>query len=70
MEMKLQKICLKYYNLLTEQFLWQVLYHLSVGIHKIKFNHTHANKNCETCGIKCKYCDWFLGYVNFKDALK
>ena len=26
-------------------------------------------KNCETCGIKYKYCNCFLEYVNFKDDL-
>ena len=26
-------------------------------------------KKCETCGIKCKYCDYFLEYANFKDDL-
>ena len=24
---------------------------------------------CETCGIKYKYCDCFLEYINFKDNL-
>ena len=26
-------------------------------------------KNCESCGIKYKYCDCFLEYTNFKDHL-
>ena len=26
-------------------------------------------KKCETCGIKCKDCERFLQYANFKDDL-
>ena len=26
----------------------------------------HDDQKCETCGIKCKYCDCFLEYKNFK----
>ena len=26
-------------------------------------------KKCETRGIKYKYCDFFLEYINFKDNL-
>ena len=42
---------------------------LSEGIHKIKSKHGRKDKKCETCGIKYKYCDYFLEYTNFKDAL-
>ena len=38
-------------------------------IHKIKCKHGHDHKKCETCKIKCKYCDCFLDYTNFKDDL-
>ena len=72
MEKKLQKIYLTYYNLLIAQDLWQVHYlvnNLSEGIHRIKCKFGHKDKKCETCGIKCKYCDWFLEYTNFKDDL-
>ena len=27
------------------------------------------DKKCETYGIKCKFCDCFLEYTNFKDDL-
>ena len=39
------------------------------GIHKIKCKFDHDYKKWETCGIKCKYCDSFLEYTNFKDDL-
>ena len=42
---------------------------LSEGIHKIKCKYEHNDEKCETCGIKCKYCDCFLEYTNFKDDL-
>ena len=38
-------------------------------IHKIICKYGHSNKKCETCRIKCKYCDYFLEYKNFKDDL-
>ena len=43
--------------------------YLSEGIHRIKCKFGHGNKNCETCRIKCKYCDCFLEFTNFKDDL-
>ena len=42
---------------------------LSEGIHRIKCKFEHDDKKCETCGIKYKYCDCFLEYMNFKDDL-
>ena len=42
---------------------------LSEGIHRIKCKYGHDDKKCETCGIKYKYCDFFLEYANFKDDL-
>ena len=41
----------------------------SEGIHRIKCKFGHDDKNCETCGIKYKYCNCFLEYTNFKDNL-
>ena len=40
---------------------------LSDEIHRIKFKFGHDDKKCETCGVKCKYCNCFLEYKNFKD---
>ena len=42
---------------------------LAEGIHKIKCKNEHGNKNCETCGIKYKYCNFFLEYTKFRDYL-
>ena len=42
---------------------------LSEGIHRIKCKFGHDDKKCETCGIRCKYCDCFLEYKKFKDDL-
>ena len=39
---------------------------LSEGIHIIKCRYEHDDKICEACGIKYKYGDCFLEYVNFK----
>ena len=74
MENKLQKICLAYYNLLIVQdflpsLLSNLVNNLSEGIHRIKCKFGHDDKKCETCGIKYKYCDCFLEYINFKDDL-
>ena len=41
----------------------------SEGIHRIKCKFGHDDKKCETCGIKYKYCDFFLEYTNFKNDL-
>ena len=42
---------------------------LSEGLHRIKLELGHGDKKCETCGIKYKYCDCFLEYIEFKDDL-
>ena len=42
---------------------------LSEGIHRIKCQFGYANKKCETCRIKYKYCICFLEYTDFKDDL-
>ena len=42
---------------------------LSEGICRIKCEFEHDDKKCEICGIKYKYCDCFLEYMNFKDDL-
>ena len=39
------------------------------GIHRIEWKRRHDDKKCKTCGIKFKYCDCFLEYINFKDDL-
>ena len=46
-----------------------VIHNLDEGIHKIKCKYGHDNKNCETCGIKCKDCVCFLEYINFQGSL-
>ena len=38
----------------------------SEGIYRMNCNN---DKKCETCGIKCKFCDCFLEYTNFKNDL-
>ena len=40
---------------------------LSERLQRIKCKFRHGNKNCETFGIKYKYCNCFLEYTNFKD---
>ena len=42
---------------------------LSEGIHRIKCKFKYDDEKGETCGIKYKYSDCFLKYVNFKDDL-
>ena len=42
----------------------------SGGIHRNKCKFGHDDNKCKTCGIKCKYCDCFLQYANFKDDEK
>ena len=41
----------------------------SEGINRIKCKLAHDDKKRQTCGIKCKHCDCFLEYANFKDDL-
>ena len=43
---------------------------ISEVIHKIKCKYGHDDKKYETCGGKCKYCDCFPEYTNFKDDLR
>ena len=57
------------------QDLWQAHYqnvvnNLSEGLHRTKYKLEHGDiKKCETCGIKYKYCEYFLEYTNLKDDL-
>ena len=39
---------------------------VAAEIHKIKCKYRHNVKKCKTFGIKCKDCDYFLEYINFK----
>ena len=50
-----------------ESSLSNLLNNLSEEIHRIKCKYGQADKKCETCGIKYKYCICFLEYTNFKD---
>ena len=59
MEKKLQTIYLTYY----------LVNNLTKGIHRIKCKFEHNDKNCETLGIRYKYCDCLPQYTNFKDDL-
>ena len=59
---------------MTAQDLWQsslssLVNNVSEGIHRNKCKFEYEDKRYETCGIKCKYCDCFLEYINFKDDL-
>ena len=38
-------------------------------IHRIKCKHRYDDKKSETCGIKYKYCECFLEYMNLKAYL-
>ena len=49
--------------------LWNLVNNFSEGIHTIKCKFGYDDKKGETCGIKYKYCDFFLEYLNFKDNL-
>ena len=42
---------------------------VSEGIHRIKCKFGGYDKKYETCGIKYKYYDCFLEYINLKDDL-
>ena len=42
---------------------------ISERIHIIKCKHGHDDKKCEACGMKHKYCNCFVEYINFKDDL-
>ena len=42
---------------------------VSEGIHRIKCKFRCYDKKYETCGIKYKYYDCFLEYINLKDDL-
>ena len=74
MEKKFQKIYLRHYNLLIAHNLWQANYQILSIIFLKEFIKLNVNKDtmvkkCENCGIKYKYFDCFLEYVNFKDDL-
>ena len=40
------------------------------GIHETKCKFVHNDKKCETCGIKCKYCELFLDTRVIDDLIK
>ena len=42
---------------------------ISERIRRIKCEFGHNDKTCETCGIKYKYYNCFLEYINFEDDL-
>ena len=42
---------------------------LSRGLSRIKCKLGHDNKRYQACGIKYKYCNSFLHYIDFKDKL-
>ena len=42
---------------------------LSEEVHRIKCKFGHDDKKCKSCGIKYKYCDYFLEYIKYKDDL-
>ena len=70
MEKKLQAIFQFIHSArVRESSLSNLVNNLSEGIHIIKCKFGHNDKKCETCGVKYKYCDCFLEYVNFKDDL-
>ena len=50
-------------------FLSNLVNNLSEVISRVKCKYGHDYKKCQTCGIKCKYCDCFLEYTHFKDDL-
>ena len=71
---KLGKIHLKYYNLLILHNLWEAHYQILSIIFLKEFIELNVNldmmiKKCQTYGIRNKYCDCFLEYINFKDDL-
>ena len=39
---------------------------LSERIRRIECKYEHADKKCETCRLKCKYCDRFLNIQTLK----
>ena len=52
-----------------ESSLSNLVNNLSGGICRIKCKYEHDIEECNTCGIKCKYCGSFLEYTNVKDDL-
>ena len=46
-----------------------IVNNLYEGIHKIKCKYGQDHKNCDTVGIKDKYCNCFLEYTIFKNDL-
>ena len=59
---------------IDSQGLWQAHYDIFWIIFLKEFIKLNANrdtmiKKCENCRKKCKYCDCFLEYTNFKNDL-
>ena len=42
---------------------------LFVGVHSIKWKSGHDDEKCGTCGIKYKYCNFLIEYIDFKSDL-
>ena len=51
------------------RFLLNLVNNLSEELHRVKCKFGHSDKNCEICGIRYKYCDCSVEYINFKDNL-
>ena len=71
----IKNIHLAYCSSSIAQDLWQVHYQILSIIFLEEFLELNVNSNpfgvqeCETCGIKYKYCNCFQEYRNFKDDL-
>ena len=54
---------------LMTSFLSNFVNNLSERLQRVKCKSGHNDKKCETCGIKYKYCRFFLQYTNSKGNL-
>ena len=72
MEKKVQKIYLTY-CIDSARFIASSLSNLANNlferIRRIKCEFGHNDKTCKKCGIKYKYYNFFLEYINFADDL-
>ena len=68
MENKLQKLYLKYYNLLVAQDLWQTYYQLLSIIFLRELN-VNTGKMIKNVKLSYEVCDCFLKHTKFNDDL-
>ena len=53
----------------SARFMNSFLSNLADNVAEVKWKYGRDNEQCPACEIKCKYCECFFAYQNFKNNL-